>query len=76
MSKPTLDNSHPIMRSILFIERVGLMLITLATIIAIGQELLAVFRQGRVELSDILSSISPVDVMLVPKSFEIPFSIL
>ncbi len=54
MAKPTLDNSHPIMRSIQFIERAGLILITLATIIAIGQELRAVFIQGRVELSDIL----------------------
>lgn len=54
MAKPTLDNSHPIMRSIQFIERAGLILITLATIIAIGQELRAIFIQGRVELSDIL----------------------
>jgi len=54
MAKPTLDNSHPIMRSIQFIERAGLILITLATIIAIGQELRAIFIQVRVELSDIL----------------------
>lgn len=54
MQKPTLDHSHPVMRSILFVERAGLVLISLATIIAIGQELFAVFQQGRVELHDIL----------------------
>jgi len=54
MPKPTLSNSHPIMRFILFIERAGLVLITLATIIAIGQELHVIYQQGRVELHDIL----------------------
>ena len=54
MPKPTLDNSHPIMRAIQYIEWAGLVLITLATIIAIGQELFAVIKQGRVELHDIL----------------------
>ncbi len=42
------------MRFILFVERVGLVLITLATIIAIGQELHVIYQQGRVELHDIL----------------------
>ncbi len=54
MAKPTLDNSHPIMRFILFVERAGLVLITLATIIAIGQELHVIYLQARVELHDIL----------------------
>ena len=54
MPKPTLNNSHPIMRFILLIERIGLVLITLATIIAIGQELHVIYEQGRVELHDIL----------------------
>ncbi len=54
MPKPTLDNSHPIMRFILLIERIGLVLITLATIVAIGQELHVIYQQGRVELHDIL----------------------
>lgn len=54
MPKPTLDNSHPIMRSIQYIEWAGLVLITLATIIAIGQELYVVIQQRRVELHDIL----------------------
>ena len=54
MAKPTLDNSHIIMRSILFVERFGLVLITLATIVAIGQELFVIIKQGKVELHDIL----------------------
>ena len=54
MPKPTLDNSHIIMRSILFVERFGLVLITLATIVAIGQELFVIIKQGKVELHDIL----------------------
>lgn len=54
MPKPTLNNSHPIMRFILYIERAGLVLITLATIVAIGQELHVIYQQGRVELHDIL----------------------
>jgi len=54
VAKPTLNNSHPIMRFILFIERAGLVLITLATIVAIGQELYVIYLQARVELHDIL----------------------
>ena len=54
MAKPTLDNSHPIMRFILFVERAGLVLITLATIIAIFQELVVIYQNARVELHDIL----------------------
>lgn len=54
MGKPTLSNSHPIMRFILFVEHAGLVLITLATIVAIGQELYVVYQQARVELHDIL----------------------
>ncbi|MFK7816661.1 MAG: phosphate-starvation-inducible protein PsiE [Gammaproteobacteria bacterium] len=54
MSKPILSNSHPIMRFILFIERTGLVLITIATVIAIGQELHVIYVQARVELHDIL----------------------
>ena len=54
MAKPTLNNSHPMMRFILFVERAGLVLITVATIIAIGQELWVVIRNARVELHDIL----------------------
>jgi protein PsiE len=54
MAKPTLDNSHPIMRFISFIERLGLVLITLATIIAIIQELMVIYQNARVELHDIL----------------------
>ena len=54
MAKPKLDNSHPIMRFILFVERLGLVLITLATIVAIGQELYVIYQQARVELHDIL----------------------
>jgi len=42
------------MRAILFVERVGLVLITLATIIAIGQELYVMYEQTRVLLHDIL----------------------
>jgi protein PsiE len=42
------------MRFILFIERAGLVLITLATIVAIGQELVVVYQNARVELHDIL----------------------
>lgn len=54
MAKPILSNSHPIMRFILFIERTGLVLITIATVIAIGQELHVIYVQARVELHDIL----------------------
>ena len=54
MSKPVLDNSHPMMRFILMVERAGLVLITLATIIAIGQELWVIVQNARVELHDIL----------------------
>ena len=38
MGKPTLKCSHPAMRLLQAIEWIGLALITLATIVAIGQE--------------------------------------
>ena len=54
MSKPILDNDHPIMRTILYIEWVGLLIITILIIIAIGQELLYLIEQKKVALHDIL----------------------
>ncbi len=54
MAKPTLSNSHPFMRFILFVERTGLVLITFATIVAIGQELYVIYEQSQVLLHDIL----------------------
>ena len=54
MLKRTLDDSHPVMRLIQLIEWIGLLLITMATIIAIGQEVYVVIINARVELHDIL----------------------
>ena len=54
MTKPTLDNDHPIMKSILWIERLGLILIAIATVVAIGQEVYLVVSKNVVELHDIL----------------------
>ena len=54
MSKPILDNSHPIMRTILYIEWAGLFVITLLIIIAIGQEVFYLIEQRKVALHDIL----------------------
>ena len=42
------------MRFILFVERADLVLITLATIVAVGQKLVVVYQNARVELHDIL----------------------
>ena len=42
------------MRFILFAERAGLVLITISTIIAIGQELFTIINNAKVELHDIL----------------------
>lgn len=54
MLKPTLNDSHPIMRLIQWVEWIGLILITLATIIAIIQEVVLVIDKAQVELHDIL----------------------
>ena len=54
MLKPILDNAHPVMRVIQIIEWIGLILITLATIVAIGQEVYVVIEKAKVELHDIL----------------------
>lgn len=54
MLKPTLNESHPIMRLIQWVEWIGLFLITLATIIAIIQEVVLVIDKAQVELHDIL----------------------
>lgn len=42
------------MKSLLFIERTALLLVTIATLIAIAQEVLIVIQKQRVELHDIL----------------------
>lgn len=54
MNKPILDNTHPIMRILLYIEWSGLFVITLLTIISIGQEVYILIEARRVELHDIL----------------------
>jgi len=54
MAKAKLSCTHPIMKSIQLIEWLGLLIITIATIIAIMQEVNSVIERQRVELYDIL----------------------
>ncbi len=54
MAKAKLGCTHPVMKSIQLIEWLGLLLITIATIIAIIQEVDSVIERQRVELYDIL----------------------
>ena len=54
MAKAKLTCTHPVMKSIQLIEWLGLLLITIATIIAIIQEVDTIFERQRVELHDIL----------------------
>ncbi len=63
MSKAKLTCTHPIMKSIQWIEWAGLALITIATIIAILQEVYTVFLKQRVELHDILLLFIYLEVM-------------
>ncbi|MCK7471157.1 MAG: phosphate-starvation-inducible PsiE family protein [Desulfomicrobium escambiense] len=52
--KRTVSGSARIMRPLLLLERIGLVIITLATLVAIGQEVVQMFAQGKVLLQDIL----------------------
>lgn len=54
MAKAKLTCKHPVMNSIQWVEWAGLTLITLATIVAILQEVHTVVLRERVELHDIL----------------------
>lgn len=54
MAKAKLTCRHPIMKSIQWIEWAGLTLITIATIVAIIQEVHTILLRHRVELHDIL----------------------
>lgn len=54
MAKAKLTCKHPIMKSIQWIEWVGLSIITLATIVAVGQEVQIIIDKRLVELHDIL----------------------
>lgn len=54
MLKKTLTDTHPAMRLLRLVEWIGLTLITLATIVAIAQEVALVFSKALVELHDIL----------------------
>lgn len=54
MEKTKLNNSHPVMKLIQLIEWSGLLLITVATIIAVIQEVALVVDRRHVELHDIL----------------------
>tara|TARA_R110002049_G_scaffold45948_1_gene133640 strand:- start:16129 stop:16536 length:408 start_codon:yes stop_codon:yes gene_type:complete len=54
MAKAKLESTHPIMKSIQWIEWAGLLLITVSIVIAIVQEVQAVIVRQRVELHDIL----------------------
>ena len=53
MAKVT-TRSTRLMRALTILEDVGLVLITLATLVAVGQEIGQMFRQGQVLLQDIL----------------------
>ena len=53
MAKPA-PRSTRIMRALILIENAGLTLITLATLVAVGQEVGQMFVQGKVFLQDIL----------------------
>jgi protein PsiE len=50
----TAARSTRIMRPLLLLERIGLVIITLATLVAIGQEVVQMFVQRKVLLQDIL----------------------
>ena len=63
MQKPTLDNTHPVMRAILWVEWVGLTLIAIATIYALGHEVFLVIKKHRVELHDILLFFIYLEIM-------------
>ena len=54
MAKAKLTCKHPIMKSIQWVEWMGLFIITLATIVAVGQEVQILFDKKLVELHDIL----------------------
>ena len=54
MAKAKLTCTHPVMRFIQWIEWSGLLLITIATIVALAQEVSVVIARQRVELHDIL----------------------
>lgn len=54
MNKPILTNQNLIMRFLLYVEWAGLCLITIATIVAVGQEILLVINNRLVQLHDIL----------------------
>lgn len=53
MARPA-ARSHRIMRSLTLLENIGLVIITLATVVAIGQEVAVMWAQGKVLLPDIL----------------------
>ncbi len=58
-----LNDKHPIMRVIRWVEWVGLFLITLGVIAAIIQEVVLVVERGHVELHDILLLFIYLEVM-------------
>ncbi|MFK8026466.1 MAG: phosphate-starvation-inducible protein PsiE [Gammaproteobacteria bacterium] len=63
MTKARLENKHPIMMLIRWVEWVGLFLITLGVIVAIIQEVILVVERGHVELHDILLLFIYLEVM-------------
>ena len=54
MAKPILDNSHPIMKVLLYIEWVGLFIILILTLFSIGQEIFVIIENRHVAIHDIL----------------------
>ncbi len=53
-----MPKTHPrgtrILKALTLLENIGLVLITIATVVAIGQEVVLMFEQGKVLLPDIL----------------------
>lgn len=63
MAKAKLSATHPIMNFIQWVEWMGLFLITLAVIVAVFQEMVAVINRGQIELHDILLLFIYLEVM-------------
>ena len=49
-----MSQKKTVFRLLHYIEQAGLVIILIATLIAVGQEIIVMFEQGKVELKDLL----------------------
>jgi len=64
-----MNKNNVVKQSLHMVEQIGLLIILIATIVAVGQEIVVIFRQGAVKLQDLLLLFIYLEVVAMIKIY-------